>query len=1055
MTDPKAETSVPRPARHRRPLRAAGVAALAVILMIAVAVTALYLNRRFAARQALIGWLDQRGIPADVEVKRVEMDGFVGRIRIGDPANPDVTVERVEVDYVVGLPWSRGGLGVTPSRIRLVRPVLRASWRDGKLSVGSLDPLIKEFTGRPPRPDSRAPLVIVESGRLRLDTEYGPVEALGDARVDNGKLMRLQARLPAAALKSGDLSAVGLEGGVDLTTTGDRVTLQAALGARDFALDGMRGQGARLTLSGDLPYPDLKTRRGDGKARLDARLTADALTAGAETGREVDLAAAFDGVTAGWLESFRIEGASRAALTAGRLDGPVQARAFGAKATNGKLSLARDAEGLRWSLDAAAEVQATAFDSGGIATQGLSLRSQALSLGGRNAAFEASGPLAVGFRRFVFGDLVLRDGAGRARLDAVQDAGTRIEVDGGLTARGGWPLFGPVGAADAAELAAMKRALGDFRLAAPAIRFTTGTGGTRVALDRPAELRPVGGGRLTIAQAGDGVYLSEAGRLGGGALTLKSERGSGLPALDVSVPSWRLTEAGFEAQVDGRAELDFDIGRDIGVRTRGLLALANGRLTYVAADCLDFTVRHVELGENDVEQAGGRLCPQEAPLLTSMDGRWRVEGRFDQASALAPFLNMRFAEANGALRVDGAPSGLALEARVERAAVLDTLEPRRFHPLTAAAVARFADERWTGAFDISGAGRALARLTLQHDGRAERGGLAIAAPSITFAENGLQPSDLTPLVDGFVQSPVTGSVGFEGRIDWTADADAGSSRGRLTVPGLNFVTPAGPVEGLKGEVIFTSLAPLITAPDQRLTIDRLDTATDATAAELVFSLDAAAINVSGARVEAGGGTVSVEPLSVPLDPSQPFSGVVVLDRVQLGEVVSDSGFGDKVELDAVVSGRLPFTADPKTGVRVAGGSLAAVQPGRLSIRREALDQVDAGGGGDVPPGMVEDLAYQAMENLAFDVLSADVNSLEGGRMAVLFHIKGRHDPPQRQELRLTLPELISRRFLNRNLPLPSGTEIDLTLDTTLNLNQLIGDLLAINRARAGQAEDGP
>ncbi|KAK0338809.1 hypothetical protein LTR94_037104, partial [Friedmanniomyces endolithicus] len=68
--------------------------------------------------------------------------------------------------------------------------------------------------------------------------------------------------------------------------------------------------------------------------------------------------------------------------------------------------------------------------------------------------------------------------------------------------------------------------------------------------------------------------------------------------------------------------------------------------------------------------------------------------------------------------------------------------------------------------------------------------------------------------------------------------------------------------------------------------------------------------------------------------------------------------------------------------------------------------------------MVEDLAYQAMENLAFEVLTADVNSRDDDRMAVLFHIRGRHDPPQRQELRLTISDLISRRFLNRTLPLP-------------------------------------
>jgi hypothetical protein len=98
------------------------------------------------------------------------------------------------------------------------------------------------------------------------------------------------------------------------------------------------------------------------------------------------------------------------------------------------------------------------------------------------------------------------------------------------------------------------------------------------------------------------------------------------------------------------------------------------------------------------------------------------------------------------------------------------------------------------------------------------------------------------------------------------------------------------------------------------------------------------------------------------------------------------------------------------------------------------------------------MAYQAMENLAFDTLTAEVNSLEAGRLGVLFHIKGRHDPPQRQELRLSLSELISRDFLKRDLPLPSGTGVDLTLDTTLNADQLVSDLLALNRARAGEAD---
>ena len=124
MTD--AVASAPRPPRRGRAgrtlLLAAGVLACVLLVLIAL----LYLNRRAATRQLLVGWLERQGVPADLDVERVELDGLVARIRIGDPRNPDVVVERVEVDYAIGAPWSKAGLGITPSRVRLVRPVLRA-----------------------------------------------------------------------------------------------------------------------------------------------------------------------------------------------------------------------------------------------------------------------------------------------------------------------------------------------------------------------------------------------------------------------------------------------------------------------------------------------------------------------------------------------------------------------------------------------------------------------------------------------------------------------------------------------------------------------------------------------------------------------------------------------------------------------------------------------------------------------------------------------------------------------------------------------------------------
>jgi hypothetical protein len=94
-----------------------------------------------------------------------------------------------------------------------------------------------------------------------------------------------------------------------------------------------------------------------------------------------------------------------------------------------------------------------------------------------------------------------------------------------------------------------------------------------------------------------------------------------------------------------------------------------------------------------------------------------------------------------------------------------------------------------------------------------------------------------------------------------------------------------------------------------------------------------------------------------------------------------------------------------------------------------------------------DFAYQAMENLAFNTLDAKVDTEAGGRLHVLFHIVGYHDPPTHQEITLSLWDLIRRNFMNRKLPLPSGTGVNLTLDTSLNLDDLLKDYADFERLR--------
>ena len=86
---------------------------------------------------------------------------------------------------------------------------------------------------------------------------------------------------------------------------------------------------------------------------------------------------------------------------------------------------------------------------------------------------------------------------------------------------------------------------------------------------------------------------------------------------------------------------------------------------------------------------------------------------------------------------------------------------------------------------------------------------------------------------------------------------------------------------------------------------------------------------------------------------------------------------------------------------------------------------------------MQDFAYQALESLAFESLSADINSVDKGRLQIVFHIKGRSDPPKPQVAEVPVADILNGSALQKPIPLPSGTPIELTLDTSLNFDELL------------------
>lgn len=976
---------------------------MALVVALLIAALAVYAARRIVAREVLTGWLKSHGVAATAQVGSFGPGGFRGRLQVGDPRAPDFVAGDAEVSY--GL----RGLAFEVRSVRLTRPVLRARLHAGKLSLGALDPLIEELRKHPPPPGAAKPRIEIHDGVLLLATDYGAARLTADATITDGKLMALIARSDPALLSGPNFDATVGGGTLTLRTQGDRVDIDARADAPKARFGSLGLATGRLRLTGQAPYPDLQKQRLDGAVALRAGLSGSLATPGQHLdGAQVS--AAFDGVATGWIDTLTLTGKAQADFAAA-------SASAGANRT-AAIRVQAAAPDLRWSRRGGDSVSATS-----------QIRASLEDL--------AAGDLRVAQATAVFGGAI-----------AVSARDASVALRGSVGGRGAWLGLGAPLAADSTDIAAVKRAARAFRFDAPAVSLAVSKGAAHAALARPLRLQAAGGGEAVLTDRGDGAW-----RL--------AVAGGGLPTLDADVSRFALSGGGLTATGRLMATLSLGPVEGGGLDAAGTLKVASESLAFTAARCAELSARKLELGANDIEALTARLCPTAEPMFRLANGDWRLDARAEGVAATAPFAQARLD--GGAGQVDAAQAGgrLKVEAALSAAKVVDTAAAARFNPLQVSGKAGLAVDVWTAdlAFRTPG-GQAVGAAILNHDTRAGAGGLEIHTGPLTFAEGGLQPIQLSPQASA-IGSPVAGTASFAGAFGWTS---AGlTSSGVLEIPRLDFTSPVGKVRGLSGKVVFTSLSPLIAAPGQELRAEGVDAFAALTGLSAVFEVQQKALVVSGGEATVGGGKVRVESLTVPLAEGAPIQGALLFEGVQLHDLVKASPFGDKVDLDAKVSGRMPFeTKDGK--VRILGGDLHAIQPGRLSIDRSALDAVGAGGTASLPTGTTTaveandtftDFAYQAMENLAFTTLDAGVVTREDGRLGVLFHIVGRHDPPQRQEIRLSLFNLIGRKFLGHKLPLPSDTGVDLTLDTTLNLDDLLTDYADYQRLRSSPPVQPP
>ncbi len=506
--------------------------------------------------------------------------------------------------------------------------------------------------------------------------------------------------------------------------------------------------------------------------------------------------------------------------------------------------------------------------------------------------------------------------------------------------------------------------------------------------------------------------------------------GPSLPAISLRAKNLRLQGGGLTLSLATRARFDFDMMRGADVSANGTASLKQGVFGFAFNGCSPATLKQfLPGGLNLARTVKATICaaPGQKAFTADASG-WRFSVQARNAAMVVPLGDVQFSGASGRIAFSGTGAQMGGKVTVTAARMSDHAPAPRFEPLTGTGEVLLKDWVWHGTFAAADKnGTALGKAGFSHVMATGEGQMTIDAPHLEFAQGKLQPDMLSPLLGKLSQ--VHGNASFDGVIAWSHDGL--TSHGNLAVDKLDFLTPLGTAHAVNAKIALSSLLPPVTAPGQHIEISRIDWTLPLSGIAVDFSFGGNTLKLNSLTTSIADGKVKLGTIAINLAAPGKVEGAASLGSISLAPLVAASNLGEKIKLEGKITGTVPFSYGPE-GFRIVSGRVAADGPGRISLNRSVWNEGGAG-----PPNVVQDLAYQALENLAFDALSADINSVPGGRLQVLFHIKGHSDPPQPQQAEIAVGDLLDGTVLQKPIKLTSGTPIDLTLDTSLNFDELL------------------
>lgn len=968
-----ADDAAPTPVRRaRRWYGGASRWALGIAGVTLAGLLVVWSQRKPIADNYIASMLTESGVTAryriaDIGFNRQRLTNVV----IGDPAHPDLVADWVDVSTQIGL----NGATVTGLRAGKVR--VRGSLEKGRLVLGSLDRLLP--------PPSGAPFTLpaidldIADGRMRLATPQGVVgiKLAGRGRLDNGwtgRMALISEKLTVAGCAADRAAA---NWAVEVTDRQPR--LMGPLRAATIVCGGTTARGAGVQLDVRL---DARFDRWQGKGNVALASLRDA------AGRieQIDGAIDFTGSARQTLGTVD--------LNSGRFS---TAMLDGREATlAGNYRLGGSDSGLQGrvtvtgaSITSGTRKMLAGLGGGATGTPIAPLMrhvSQAAMSAGRDLSVASDVALTSAGKTF---------GVGLSSLQARSASGAQVSLNGGDGVEIGAAgvrmngILAVVGGGLPEAVVQLSQAAAGSPITGSAIVRPIAAGGARLALGAvDFTAIPGGSSRLTTVATVSGPIAG--GRIDGARMALQADwDGHQLWQINRDCAPLRFDRLAVSGMVIDKAQFRLCPQGGALVRINGNAVSGGGRVAALqlagtlggAPLTLAATSAEFGVAARDFRVAGfaARLgAPDHVTRLdvAMLDGRLArggATGGFGGGAGEIARVPLLMAGSAGSWTLDGGTLSLQGGLRVA-----DADAAPRFTPLETRDMAvTLADNRITavGSLLHPATGMQVTQVSIEHHLESGSGQADLAVPGIAFGE-ALQPRQLTRFADGVI-ADVMGTMTGNGQIRWTRDGT--KSDGVFRTTNTDLAAAFGPVTGLSGEIRFTDLLNLESAPGQTATIGIVNPGIPVVQGLVRYqTLPGGRVVVEGARWPFAGGSLVLEPSVLDFGESHERRLTFRVEGVNAAQFLQQFDFKN-LDATGTFDGELPMIFNQQGG-RIENGRLTVRETGGTIAYVGELSQEDLGFWGN--------MAFQALKSLKYRTLAIALNGPLTGEMITEVNFAG-------------------------------------------------------------------